>query len=247
MVGGDAEMVIKTDVQRPRRKLGGEVRLPFGGFVGFAVSQVPFADGGGGIAVLFQHGGHGQPGGFDVQRGKGAQHSALLGRTPAVAAGHHRIPCGRADGGGGIRIGKTAAFFGQAVEVRRLDELTVGSVATHAAVAIVIREDDDDVGPVRRKSGGGQAGEAEEGGQEFHGGHGNAVPAVSSGKIFVRRRGRRPGGDRGEKMKNIPIWGFLDARRLFSKVYDGDGNPHGFPIVPQESPWGGERVLGGWA
>ena len=146
VIAGHAEVVVKADVERSRCELSGVVRAPVQRALGVAISEVPFADGSRRVTVLLQHGSHVQPGGLDVQRREGSEHLMLQGRAPAVASRHHRIARRRAYGRRGVRIREPAAFRGEPVDARRLHQCGIRAVAARATVAVIVREDDDDVG-----------------------------------------------------------------------------------------------------
>ena len=148
MVTGDAEMVVEADIQRTRRELGFVFRTPLRVFVIFTVAEVPFAHGGGVVAFLLQQGGQIEACRLDVERGERAED--LMGErgAPAVATCQQRVAGGRADGRGRVAVGEAAAFRGESVDGWGADQFRVGAVAAGATVAVVIGEDDDDVGPI---------------------------------------------------------------------------------------------------
>ncbi len=68
-----------------------------------------------------------------------------------IAAGHERGPRGRALGAVGIALGESHAFGGEPVEGRRFH--VAAAVAAEVAIAQVVGEDQDDVGPTRQCGG----------------------------------------------------------------------------------------------
>ena len=142
----DAEVIVEADVQRPRGEFGLVIRAPLRVFVLPAVTQMPFADGGGAVAFGFEQGGQVDAGRLDVQGRERAEHFMRQRGAPAVATGEQRIAGGRADGGRRIAVGETATFGGEPVDRGRADQLRVRAVAAGASVAVVIGEDDDDIG-----------------------------------------------------------------------------------------------------
>ena len=110
-------------------------------------TEVPLADRGGGVAVLFQQSRHREPVGRDERIVIGAvEHALLQVRAPRVAARQQAVARGRADGGAAVRIGEGHALRDQPVEVRRLDFSALGVERLHVAVAQIVGEDVDDVG-----------------------------------------------------------------------------------------------------
>ena len=67
VIARDAEVIVEADVQRPRGEFGLVIRAPLRVFVLPAVTQVPFADGGGAVALGFEQGGKVDAGRLDVQ------------------------------------------------------------------------------------------------------------------------------------------------------------------------------------
>ena len=157
MVLRDRELVIEAEFERAGFEFLGVVDAPLG-----AVAEVPFADKAGGIAVLFQERGDGRAGGFDQERIERVGDAAVVQRrAPTVAARDERVARRRADRRRRVGVGETSSFAREAVEVRRLNELSVGAIRSETAVAIVVGEDDDDVG--RGRSGRQAEGEANKG------------------------------------------------------------------------------------
>ena len=110
-------------------------------------AEVPLADGGGGVAVLFEEGGHREAIGGDERRIIGAvEHAFLEPAAPRVTTGEQAVARGRADGGAAVGVGERHALRGEAVEVGRLD-FSAGRVERlHVAVSEIVGEDVDDVG-----------------------------------------------------------------------------------------------------
>ena len=80
------------------------------------VSEVPFAEAGGGVAFAAAEFSDGGFGGVDAIAGFGSE-SALDADADVVAAGHEAGAGGGADGLGDIEVGEAAAIFGELVEV----------------------------------------------------------------------------------------------------------------------------------
>ena len=108
--------------------------------VGEAVAEVPLAEDAGGVAGLAEVVGDG---GF-VGAEKGAAHDGVPGAGAiGEAAGHEGGPCWGA-GGGDVVVGEAKGLGVELVEVGSLDDGV--SVAGEIAVALVIGDDEDDVG-----------------------------------------------------------------------------------------------------
>ena len=136
------ELVVEAELKRAGFEFLGEVDARLG-----AVAEVPFADEAGGVAVLLQQRSDRRTRGFDEERVERVGDTAVVQRrAPAIAAGDECIAGGRADGGRRVGFGEAPALAGEAVEVGRADEPGIGTVGTEAAVAIIVAEDDDDVG-----------------------------------------------------------------------------------------------------
>ena len=96
----------------------------------------------------------------DERRAVALQHAALQPGSPGVAAGEDAVARRRADGRDRVRIGEADALLGECVDVRRWDLAALRVVGVHVAVAEIVAEDVDDVGPQgrsrwRRRGGGG--------------------------------------------------------------------------------------------
>ena len=156
------------------RDVGGRLRLvdrrAGGGLEREA--DVPLAHGGGGVALASQHLGQGQPTRLDQARSADSREdAAAVAGTETHPSREEAITRGRADRRGGVRVREAETFPGQSVEVRRGD-LRSRVVAADIAVAQVIGQDHDDVGPTRGGRGGqrrGQqaSGEAQESAAHF--------------------------------------------------------------------------------
>ena len=109
-------------------------------------AEVPFAEGGGGIAEGFEGGGEG---GFgfaeagDVPGGLGGEGSFDAGSV-GVFAGEDGGAGGGANGGVGVPLGEADAGLGEAVEVGRFDFGV--AVAGDVADTVVVGDDEQDVG-----------------------------------------------------------------------------------------------------
>ena len=180
--GADAVVVVEAVVEGAVGDGGGvvdegdvgegfsEVALVIGGLAVFewpGHSEVPFADAGGVVAVLFEEAGDGEAIFGDEGFGEASEHAALEVGTPVVAAGEEAVAGGGADAGGSVGVGKAHAFGGEAVEIGGGD-FAVRVVGGDVAVALVVGEDDDDVGPVSGEGGGAEDGEGEEGAEWVH-------------------------------------------------------------------------------
>jgi hypothetical protein len=138
----DCELVIETELERAGFQFFRVVDARFD-----AVAEMPFADEAGGVAVLLQQRGDGRAGGLDEEWVEGVGDATVIERrAPAVAAGDEGVARGRADGGGRVGVRETPALAREAIEIRCADECRIGAVGTEAAVAVVVGEDDDDVG-----------------------------------------------------------------------------------------------------
>ena len=159
MVAGHAEVIVEADIKRTRGEFGLVIRAPLRVFVLPAVTEVPFTHGGGAVTLRFQQGGQVDAGRLDVQGRECAEHFMRQRGAPAVATGEQRVAGGGADGGRRVAVGEAAAFGGEPVDRGGADQLRVRPVTAGAPVAVVIGEDDYDVGAV----GGGRRQREEEG------------------------------------------------------------------------------------
>ena len=110
-----------------------------------AEAEMPFADGRG----LVARGGEARPqrGAAigNTQRRQPVQNAGRRLVPPSVLAGQQRVARGRANRRGGMSIGEAAPFAGQPIEIRCFDLRR--SIAAEVAVADVIGQNNDDVGP----------------------------------------------------------------------------------------------------
>lgn len=110
------------------------------------VAEMPLADAAGGVAPGLEGLGRGDFTRGQMAHGPIAQHAELVVAHPAanrVAPGEQRGSAGRADFGGGVKLGEAHPLGSHAVEVRRADVRV--AVATEVPVAEVVGKDDDDV------------------------------------------------------------------------------------------------------
>ena len=114
--------------------------------IGPVPAEMPFADAGGRIPLLPEHGRHGGAGGRDHGRSVRGKDAVLHPRPPVVAAGENAVARGRADRCRSMRIGEGHPLRRELVEVRRRDLAALRVQALHIAVAEVVGEDVDDVG-----------------------------------------------------------------------------------------------------
>ena len=141
---GQAEVFVEAVVQRE------ELRR---------IAEVPFAEDGGGVAALFDQFGEGHFVGADADFGARPKR-AVDADAVRVAAGQQAATRGGADRLRHVEIAEDAALRGQAIEVRR-DEAFRAENAD-IGVALVVGEDDDDVGELGAGGGaGGGVGESE--------------------------------------------------------------------------------------
>ena len=112
------------------------------------MAEAPLADEPGGIAGLIHEVGDGEGVGGHGRLAFGLDFLVAADRGVAVVlARHERASRRRADRRAGVGLGEPHALGREPVDVRRLDELLPETA--EVAVAEVIREDEDDVGPVR--------------------------------------------------------------------------------------------------
>ena len=111
-------------------------------------AEMPLADTGGAVAVLFRQAGDRQPVGRDQRLAEHAHNAGLQPRPPVITAGQHRVPRGRADARGRMGICEPHALGGQAVQVRRGNLAALRVVAVHIAEPEIVREDHHDVRPL---------------------------------------------------------------------------------------------------
>jgi hypothetical protein len=159
--GGDDVFVVEADVLGVGLDEAVEVGAAFR-----AEAEVPFADGGGGVAFCAEHIGHGDAGGIYNEFGvTGGDAGVLL--SPGIHTRQQTEAGGGAGGGGGVGVGELHALAGKAVDVGGAD--AGGTVATQVADAQVVGYQVDDVGLLtggvrgvflRRGTAGGQQGGA---------------------------------------------------------------------------------------
>ena len=136
--GGDDVFVVEADVLGVRADECVEVSAAFG-----AESEVPLADGGGGVAFCVEHVGQGDAGGVDDQfRVAGGDAGVLL--PPGVHSGEEAEARGGAGGGGGVCVGELCALSGEAVDVGGV--YAGCAIAAEVADAEVVGYQVDDVG-----------------------------------------------------------------------------------------------------
>ena len=138
-------VVVKSDVVRR------EVELPVPVLLGGAAAQseVPFADGGGGIARLVHEVGHGGLLRADDHARIACCH---IGATASEGIFPRQDAVARGGGGGGagMHVGKPHAVGGQRIDGRRVHALC--PVAREVAVAQVVGHEQNDVGALLRGS-----------------------------------------------------------------------------------------------
>ena len=175
--------------------LGGVEAVGLRGGSAGAAAEVPFAKVRGGVAGGLEEAGEGGDLGVEpVGHGtggvlRGAREVTVDAVTGGRVGGHESGTAGRADGGGDVKLLEPGAFAGEAVEVGCLDVRVAGKGGV--AKALVIGEDEDDVGGALRAAGGlvGQKEaerEAEEGERAAAMGH--AAENVGEGRTFRKRR-----------------------------------------------------------
>ncbi|MFT6863092.1 MAG: hypothetical protein ACJAVK_001653, partial [Akkermansiaceae bacterium] len=110
------------------------------------VAEVPLAEAGGGVALALEVVGDGVFGGVESFFGRREEDMLVHADALGVAAGEEGGTGGGANRGGDHEVGELAAFGGEAVDIGGLD--LGGAEAAEVAVALVIGEDDDEVGLV---------------------------------------------------------------------------------------------------
>src|SRR5207247_229679 len=113
---------------------------------GFAVlcrpfpAEVPFANGRGQVAVLFEKGGHGQTAWFNECLAPRRENIGFQPRSPAIAARQDGVARRGADRGGRVSVSETHSFGGQAIEIWR-GNLGVLVITAEVAVPQVVGQD----------------------------------------------------------------------------------------------------------
>ncbi|NDC77563.1 MAG: hypothetical protein EBZ67_06800 [Chitinophagia bacterium] len=110
-------------------------------------AEVPFPDAGGLVALSLQHAAHREPLRFDQRRVVLTRDALLQCAPPGVTARQDPVAGRRAEGGGCVGVGEAHPLAGEPVDVRRLDE-GGGVLAARVAVAHVVGQDVDKVGPL---------------------------------------------------------------------------------------------------
>ena len=135
------ERLVEARRVRPERE-----RPCIVGRLGLAQAQVPLAHAGGVVARAFDERGQRHAIWLDQRRRIAVEHARLEPRAPRVAPGQQAVARGRANGRRGVRVGESHALAGQAIDAwRRVFRL--GVVAPRIAIAHVVSQDDNDIGP----------------------------------------------------------------------------------------------------
>ena len=114
-------------------------------------AQMPFAEAGGAVALRLEHPRHREPARRDQRRRPAPEHAALQARPPVVATGEEAVARRRADARGRMPVREAPAFGRQTVEVRGRD-FARRVVGPHVPVALVVGQDQEDVGSVGRQA-----------------------------------------------------------------------------------------------
>ena len=109
--------------------------------------DVPFAEEGGGVALLLQHGREGEALLFDEAGPADTCEDAAVIQPEGHTPGHDAVAGGSTDRGWAVGVGKEESFAGQAVEVRSL-HLALRIVTAYVSVTQVIGKNEEDVGLV---------------------------------------------------------------------------------------------------
>ena len=109
-------------------------------------AEVPFADGSRVVALVLEQSADGHAAGLDQTSGESPADALFESGTPVVASGENAVARRGADRGAGMRVGEGHASLGEFVEVGRLD-FAIGVQRLDVAVAHVVREDENDIGP----------------------------------------------------------------------------------------------------
>ena len=147
---GEDKAGIKAHLYRPALdghgvihvKAVGARLLPVSG--GPAQAHMPFADGGGLVALLLEHGGYSEAIRLDEGRLEPPEHPRLEARPPAIAPREDAVEAGGANGSGRVGVGKVHPLPRQAVHVGRADLFR--AIAAQVTVSHVIGHDIDDIG-----------------------------------------------------------------------------------------------------
>ena len=121
-------------------------------------AEMPLADASGDVARPLEQRGERQASLFDQQRVVGPDRAVARPGAPAIAASQQVVAAGRADRRRRVPLGESHPFPRQPVDVRRPDLRR--AIAADIAVAEVVGENNDDVGPPfrgRGKAGGRRA------------------------------------------------------------------------------------------
>ena len=108
--------------------------------VGVVRAQMPLAEVAGAVAVVAEDIGHRH---FVVAEHVAPANGSPAAHTVGIAAGHQRGPSRRAIAVH-MEVAEPHGFVGQAIQVRRLDDRI--AVAAQVAVALIVGEQDDDIG-----------------------------------------------------------------------------------------------------
>ena len=103
-------------------------------------AQVPFAERGGGVAVLPEQFSHGEAAGRDERLAFAPQNTRLQPRTPVVPARENAVTRGSADGGTGMAVGEDHALGAQAVHVGRGNLAAAGIQGMDVTVSQIIEK-----------------------------------------------------------------------------------------------------------
>ena len=114
------------------------------------------------IALLLEQAGERQTVLRDQRGRETAEHTGLEFGAPVVTTGQQAVAGRRADAGGRMSVGEPHSAFGQRIQVRG-GNLAQRIVGAEVAEALVVGQDDDDVGPVGGDQGQGHQPTAKQG------------------------------------------------------------------------------------
>ena len=141
----------ETSVEPKFQRSGFDFTIPVRSRL-LAKTKMPLADNGGGIARLLQQRSYRYGTRLDKQRVVGHRNTSPL-LSKRVLAGQQRKPRGRAGRCRAIAAGEPQSLFRQTVNIRSFYMLRLGPVTSHISISQVIRHDENNIGPFRRRYG----------------------------------------------------------------------------------------------
>ena len=141
-----ARKVDLADVLGGLREIAAIIRMAAAG-EREAHPEMPLAETAGHIALLLEETRERESVPGDQRSRETPEHAVLQARAPVVTTGQQAVARRRADARRGMTVREAHAALGQGVEMRG-QNLTLRVIGTEVAEALVVGQDDDDIGPI---------------------------------------------------------------------------------------------------